>query len=44
MHYLQTLAYVFVLSGVVVIIAIWLWYRLWVKRLGGKYSTPNIPS
>lgn len=36
-NYLYTLAYVAILNSIYVMIALYLWYHIWVKRLGGKY-------
>lgn len=41
-NYLLTLAYVAILNSVYVIIALMVWYHIWVKKLGGKsISNPS---
>jgi hypothetical protein len=41
-NYLWTLAYVVILNFMYVLIAIFLWYNIWVKNLGGKYSFKHL--
>jgi len=36
MNYLWTIAYVLLLNSAVLLLAFYLWYRIWVKRLGGN--------
>ena len=35
-NYLWTLGYVIILNLIYVIVAVVLWYQLWIKNLGGK--------